>query len=1802
MSKQTLDICRFRGVLPETKETLGSYVPNWSRLGREIPDLFLVEKDLLRDVKIAQTEEYSLILRPSGEAFKTNGSDIVLIPDFISEVGGTLEHPGDANDIDFVVRLAQSDVTKSLLEGIYLLLRKKFDPEKKGIVHILPAPEGPHGDYKPIYDLVMRPKIPPEELVGPSPLMKLPFGILGKIAEESVLPDEEDKEQKQTSEEIKLDLGCGENKEEGFTGIDKKPGPEVDKVWDLEQGIPYPDNSVDIVRAHHFLEHMPEPIKIMDEIWRVLKPGGELIFEVPSTEGPGAFADPTHKSYWNALTFNWFTDDTLRESADIQAKFEVKKLEQEVNPEFGTVYVKGILRAIKENKGFKVALEPIQHFTPPKPAQKGRAHTDAFSPEEIWPWVEKHLEAGVVAEPKYNGFRAICQKSGSRLSIFFEDSQEERAAKLMAADPQLDKLKNLPDCILDCNVGVEEGGKPWPRPRLMTLTAGRPELSSAEKFNPHHGAGGRFAEGAVVNGGSAEQEAIVNQVFGDFPVEIPKTFVVSFESMPKSEAGEIGAYHEGDTLRVSKSLKGDALRMTLAHEYTHNAMRPFDNPPLGRETVRSLTNLRAGHLKNAGLPDRKVSPTDAGGLGNLQRAYTRMKGSRPVSAYALASPSEYAGEVVSHYLYKPSLLQSRDPGAYALMAGTFGKKEISEFKASAHILITAFDVLYWQNDSTNERPFAERRKVLESVKGILSRAGVEISPQTRIRSKGDLIAAWKSPGFGKATLSEGLVLKALDGVYEPGASAGWMAKIKHSLEIKAIVLEVKSVTGGKYNFRGGLIPGTMEGDLDNLVDFKGKKYVDLGFSFNVGFAASPGDIITAEVEEINWDRPDRRLNWLGANPLDVDKERTEPYVARQVIEMAQRAMVLQETPEGEKVRKRSKGNPVRFGWQTEDIEFEGQKFNPHHGAGGRFASGGGGGGAFGSEDAAHKWASSHESRTIAGSGPDSDLDVDALASYTGTDYLAINGGLRSGNLPPNQKMRVMVMDGMIGRSKPLDQDVTAFRGVNGEVAANLKSGTTFKDNGFVSSSFKMNVAKDFASGKAEVGLNLGSPGAVMEIHIPKGSKGRYVDSIMGDRAEMEFLLPRGARFEVNGRSSAGHTIVEYLGSNPTKLKEQEYEKVKRDTSRFGWSPEDIEFEGEKFNPYHDTTGRFGTAGFGSVGEAHDWGAALQGDTKLSGRERQALADYRGTGYKAINGHLRQGKPPKLNKDNRETVEDLNRLMDRAPRTDRDVIAFRGVEGIEFKPGQRFNDNGFVSTSFDRKVAAGFSTRHGGTILEIRIPKGSRGLYVEAIAQRSQMFKPEYEFLLGHGATFEVDGRGSGGRLIAEYVGSAAKEMSEKETKLPVVNLSEGQEGQAEAQKDTGPIKLDLGCGSNKPEGAVLSKEISEAEKIIVKEDGKWILYSRDRSHVLGRFDTEREAIVRERQIQFFKHERKEADEENIPQPIELRTKVLRTTPVPNGYVYTIALRQNGQDVKIGKTAASSQKLAKAGEVLRVRIEELTIADGKVNIGRPVPICADGEECHTIENATRIVRENGLLGQKFNPYHGAGGRFAGGGGGTRSPEQVAEKLNAFEGTDCPFLGTELDGAAKKLTGELAGEKHGAYWIGDTLSANMRDITGNPTSPRGQTFLAAVQNKFGDAPFTADTPYKQHTRLGVDALYNSTQKRLAGLPESFQLYRGVQTADPHVSSPRLSFWTTNRRQAEVFAGPTGKVLKGNVQRKAIVYTSYTNKNAHEIYSGVARKRDGGKGWNEFGVWGTGISGVKVVGSGTVRPKWINEEVLR
>jgi len=106
-----------------------------------------------------------------------------------------------------------------------------------------------------------------------------------------------------------VDLGGGLNPYPGYVSIDLRA--DADIIHDLNKGIPLPDNTVGVINASHILEHLQDKTKIMEEIHRVLVPGGWAFIQVPSTDGRGAFQDPTHVSYWNENSFLYYTDAYL---------------------------------------------------------------------------------------------------------------------------------------------------------------------------------------------------------------------------------------------------------------------------------------------------------------------------------------------------------------------------------------------------------------------------------------------------------------------------------------------------------------------------------------------------------------------------------------------------------------------------------------------------------------------------------------------------------------------------------------------------------------------------------------------------------------------------------------------------------------------------------------------------------------------------------------------------------------------------------------------------------------------------------------------------------------------------------------------------------------------------------------------------------------------------------------------------------------------------------------------------------------------------------------------------------------------------------------------------------------------------------------------------------------------------------------------------------------------------------------------------------------------------------------------------
>lgn len=73
----------------------------------------------------------------------------------------------------------------------------------------------------------------------------------------------------------------------------------------MDDGLPFADQSFDIVYSDQVLEHVESPLFFLDEVNRVLKPNGHLLLGVPNVEYK------IESAYYNPVHFNYFSKKSL---------------------------------------------------------------------------------------------------------------------------------------------------------------------------------------------------------------------------------------------------------------------------------------------------------------------------------------------------------------------------------------------------------------------------------------------------------------------------------------------------------------------------------------------------------------------------------------------------------------------------------------------------------------------------------------------------------------------------------------------------------------------------------------------------------------------------------------------------------------------------------------------------------------------------------------------------------------------------------------------------------------------------------------------------------------------------------------------------------------------------------------------------------------------------------------------------------------------------------------------------------------------------------------------------------------------------------------------------------------------------------------------------------------------------------------------------------------------------------------------------------------------------------------------------
>jgi ubiquinone/menaquinone biosynthesis C-methylase UbiE len=143
-----------------------------------------------------------------------------------------------------------------------------------------------------------------------------------------------------------LEVGCG-NKEHWRVAEDYNLRQDIQDfgqniVWNLEEGIPLPDNFCKAIYASNIFEHLhPDKlVYVMNECWRVLTIGGELWITVPDHLRDTAYI-PSHLIRFTEATFKFFT-------GSVNNDYELRDLHSAINQ---TIKIWGTISLVTNDRG-----------------------------------------------------------------------------------------------------------------------------------------------------------------------------------------------------------------------------------------------------------------------------------------------------------------------------------------------------------------------------------------------------------------------------------------------------------------------------------------------------------------------------------------------------------------------------------------------------------------------------------------------------------------------------------------------------------------------------------------------------------------------------------------------------------------------------------------------------------------------------------------------------------------------------------------------------------------------------------------------------------------------------------------------------------------------------------------------------------------------------------------------------------------------------------------------------------------------------------------------------------------------------------------------------------------------------------------------------------------------------------------------------------------------------------------------------------------------------------------------------------
>ena len=105
---------------------------------------------------------------------------------------------------------------------------------------------------------------------------------------------------------MKLNIGCGNKRKEGFTGVDKFPCEAVDILADINDRLPFEVDMVEEIWLDNVIEHVADIPHLMHEMHRICKHGAIISIITPHYTSPSSWRDPTHLHHLSYFSMDHF--------------------------------------------------------------------------------------------------------------------------------------------------------------------------------------------------------------------------------------------------------------------------------------------------------------------------------------------------------------------------------------------------------------------------------------------------------------------------------------------------------------------------------------------------------------------------------------------------------------------------------------------------------------------------------------------------------------------------------------------------------------------------------------------------------------------------------------------------------------------------------------------------------------------------------------------------------------------------------------------------------------------------------------------------------------------------------------------------------------------------------------------------------------------------------------------------------------------------------------------------------------------------------------------------------------------------------------------------------------------------------------------------------------------------------------------------------------------------------------------------------------------------------------------------------